>query len=218
MENQNHFIITISRGYGSGGRTIGIMLSKMLGVEYYDRDLIRIASIESGINETLFAQSDEKVKASMRLRSAGGPNYFSGDMISAESPNFLSDKNLFNFQAQVIKDLANRESCIIIGRAADYILQDHPHAIHVNIQAEFDDMVRSAMEVTGLPEKEAQKTVRRINKERADYYYYYTGRRWDDELNYDLSLNTSRMSRELCAKTIVAYMNLKLGMDVKVEL
>lgn len=212
----DHFVITISRGYGSGGKTIGRMLSQMLGVEYYDRDLIRMASDESGINEVLFAQSDEKVKASARLRSAGGPNY-SGGLISPDSPSFISDANLYNYQARVIRDLADRESCIIIGRAADYLLQDHPRAIHVNIQAEFNDCVRSVMQVTGLPEKEAQKAVRRTDKARADFYYYYTGRRWDDELNYDLTLNTSRMSRDLCARTIIAYMQLKLGIEVPIQ-
>lgn len=213
MEN---FVITISRGYGSGGRTIGIMLSKLLGVEYYDRDLIKMASDESGINESLFAQSDEKVKTSARIRSGGGPN-FSGGLISPDSPNFISDANLYNYQARVIKDLAERESCIIIGRGADYLLQDHPRAIHVNIQSDFEDMVYSVMEVTGLPEKEAQKAVRRTNKARADFYYYYTGRRWDDELNYDLTFNTSRMSREQCARTIIAYLKIKLGVDVAIQ-
>lgn len=210
----DHFVITISRGYGSGGKTIGKMLSQMLGVEYYDRDLIRMASDESGINEVLFAQSDEKVKTSARLRSAGGPNY-SGELISPDSPSFISDANLYNYQARVIRDLADRESCIIIGRAADYLLQDHPRAIHVNIQAEFNDCVRSVMQVTGLPEKEAQKAVRRTDKARADFYYYYTGRRWDDELNFDLTLNTSRMSREVCARTIIAYLRCKLGIPLE---
>lgn len=212
----DHFVITISRGYGSGGRSIGVMLSKMLGVEYYDRDLIRMASDESGINEVLFAQSDEKVKTSARLRSAGGPNY-SGGLIAPDSPSFISDANLYNYQARVIRDLAEHESCIIIGRASDYLLQDNPRAIHVNIQADFDDCVRSVMQLTGLPEKEAQKTVRKTDKARADFYYYYTGRRWDDELNYDLTLNTSRMSRELCARTIIAYLQLKLGLRLELN-
>lgn len=212
----DNFVITISRGYGSGGRSIGILLSKMLGVEYYDRDIIRMASDESGINETLFAQSDEKVKASARIRSAGGPNY-SGGLISPESPSFISDANLYNYQARIIRELADRESCIIIGRASDYLLQNHPRTVHVNIQAEFDDCVRSVMQVTGLPEKDAQKAVRKTDKARADFYYYYTGRRWDDELNFDLTLNTSRMSRELCARTIIAYLQMKLGITLDVK-
>ncbi len=212
----DNYVITISRGYGSGGKTIGTMLSKMLGVEYYDRNIIRMASDESGINEALFAQSDEKVKTTARLRSAGGPNY-SGGLITPESPNFVSDANLYNYQARVIRELAEKESCVIIGRASDYLLQDCPNAIHVNIQAEFDDCVRAVMQTTGLPEKEAQKAVRKTDKARADFYYYYTGRRWDDELNYDLTLNTSRMSRELCARTIIAYLQLKLGIEVKLH-
>ncbi len=212
----DNYIITISRGYGSGGRSIGVLLSKMLAIPYYDRDLIRMASDESGINEVLFAQSDEKVKTSARLRSVGGPN-FTGELISPESPNFVSDANLYNYQARVIRELAEKESCVIIGRASDYLLQDCPNAIHVNIQAEFVDCVRMAMQYTGLPEKEAQKAVRKTNKARADFYYYYTGRRWDDELNYDLTLNTSRMSQELCARTIIAYLQMKLGIQLEIH-
>jgi hypothetical protein len=210
----DNYVITISRGYGSGGRKIGILLSEMLGIPYYDRDIIRMASDDSGINEALFAKSDEKVKTSARLRSAGGPN-FSGALITPDSPNFVSDANLYNYQARVIRKLAETESCIIIGRAADYLLQDSPNAIHVNIQADFEDCVKAVMVEMNMTEKDAQRTVRRTDKARADFYYYYTGRRWDDELNYDLTLNTSRMSRELCAKTIIAYLKLKFGVVVQ---
>lgn len=111
------FVITIARGYGSGGRTIGKLLSKKLNIPFYDRELIYMASEESGINIELFGKTDEKVRKGF----FDPPTCkYTGELIPPESGDFVSDKNLFNYQAKIIKELADRESCIIVGRCADF--------------------------------------------------------------------------------------------------
>lgn len=208
MEN---FVVTISRGYGSGGKQIGIMLAEQLGVEYYDQDILRFASDDSGINLSLFAKSDERVRAGASLRASLSGGAYDGTVIAPDKKSFVSDENLFNYQAKVIKELAAKESCVIIGRAADYLLEGVPNVLRINIQASFEDSVRTVMARSVISEKEAQKLVRRIDKERADFYYYYTGRRWDDEMNFDLTINTSRIDWPTAVKLIRSYMELKLG-------
>lgn len=205
------FVVTISRGYGSGGKQIGIMLAKELGVEYYDQDIINFASEDSGINVALFAQNDERVKAIAALKASLGGAAYEGGVIPPDKKSFVSNENLFNYQAKIIKELAEKENCVIIGRAADYLLKDCDHVVRVNIQAAFEDCVEVVMERSHVPVKEAMKMIRKIDKERADFYHYYTGGRWDDELNYDLTLNTSFMSWEMAVKVIRNYMELKLG-------
>lgn len=204
-----HFVITISRGYGSGGKQIGIMLAKELGVEYYDQDITRFASEDSGINEALFAQSDEKVKGGAALMAGLSGGAYDHKVISPNKKGFVSDSNLFNYQAKTIKELARKESCVIIGRAADYVLEGEPDVIRVNIQARFEDCVKTVMVRSCISQKEATKMIRRIDKERADFYHYYTGRDWDDELNYDLTINTSLMDWTTAVKLIRSYIEIR---------
>ena len=108
------FVITVARGYGSGGKTIGKMLAEDLGVKYYDMELLRLASDESGINEHLFAEVDEKLKTPRLFKPR--KSAYTGEVIPPDSEDFVSDQNLFNYQAKVIRDLAEKESCVIIGR------------------------------------------------------------------------------------------------------
>ena len=113
-------VITIARSYGSGGRTLGKLLAEELGINCYDREILRMASDDSGINEALFGQTDEKLKKSPLFRIAR-KNPYKGGVIPPESADFVSDDNLFNYQAKVIRELAEEESCIIIGRCAENV-------------------------------------------------------------------------------------------------
>ena len=122
-------IITIARGMGSGGRTIGKMLSEQLGIKYYDKELIKLASEESGINEAFFGRVDEKIKTSFIRR--GG--VYKGGIIDPSSKDFTSDANLFNFQAKIIKELAEKEPAVIVGRCADFVLSEHDDVIRLFI-------------------------------------------------------------------------------------
>lgn len=199
------FIVTIARGYGSGGRTIGKMLSERLGVEFYDRDLIKLASEESGINEALFGESDEKTK------SLFGSKKYKGEVITPDKKSFTSEENLFNYQAMIIKKLAEEQSCIIVGRCADYILRDNPNAVRVFVFADEENCVKNIAEVKGiLDRKEALKKMTSIDKERAAYYKAHTGHEWIDARNYDLCLNSGDLGFEKCVDIISDYIDIKL--------
>ena len=188
-------VITIARSYGSGGRTLGVRLADKLGINCYDREILRMASDESGINEALFGEADEKLKKSPLL-SILRKNPYKGGVIPPESSDFVSDDNLFNYQAKVIKELAEQESCIIIGRCADYILKDNPNVLRLFFYAPLEDCVKRVMNQNGLSEKEAIKKIEKIDKYRAEYCRYYTGRDWNDARNYDFCLDTTSMSYE----------------------
>jgi cytidylate kinase len=201
------YVITIARGYGSGGRTIGKMLSEELGIPYYDRDLLRLASDDSGINEQLFAKADEKLKKSPLFSIAH--NVYKGELIPPDSDDFVSNDNLFNYQAKIIKELANTETCIIIGRCADYILKDYPNVVRVYVHAPLDSCINTLKEMFGKPEKEIVKQIASIDKHRAEYYKYYTGRDWEDAKNYDLCLNSNHLGFEKCVEIVKAYLAIR---------
>lgn len=202
------FIITIARGYGSGGRTIGQMLSKKLGIEFYDKDLIKLASEESGINEALFGQNDEKTKAGV----FGKTGVYKGGVIPPDKKSFTSEENLFNYQAMVMKKLADEKSCIIVGRCADFVLSGRTDVVRVFVYADEENCVRNVAEVKGITDRrEALKKIAVIDKERAAYYKAHTGREWIDARNYDLCLNSGDLGFDKCVDIIVNYIKIKLG-------
>ena len=198
-------VITIARSYGSGGRTMGKLLAKELNLKYYDRELLRIASDKSGINESLFGEADEKVKSSLLFRIAR--KAYNGEPISPDSDDFVSNDNLFRFQAKVIKELAGEEDCVIIGRCADYILKDNPDVIRLYCYAPLEDCIERERALSGSSEREIIKKIQRIDKHRADYYKYYTGSEWNDARNYDLCLNTSSMSYDELIQVVKSYIS-----------
>lgn len=201
------FVITIAREYGSGGRTIGQMLAKDLGVEYYDKDLIIKASEESGINIDLFANADERSKSIFKKFKK--KNY-GGEVLSPSHKDFNSEENLFNYQAKIIRDLADKESCIIIGRAADFILKDRKDVISVFVHAPEEFLMEQAAKKISKSGKDLERFISKIDKERAEYYKAHTGREWTDARNYDLCLDSSKLGFEKCVEEIKAYMNVKL--------
>ncbi|MDE7014624.1 MAG: cytidylate kinase-like family protein [Kineothrix sp.] len=203
----NKVVITIARQYGSGGRTVGEMLSKDMGIHYYDKELIKLASEESGINERLFVNADEKVKMTKLFKMV--KNIYTGQLIPPESDNFVSDKNLFNYQAKVIKNLAEEESCVIVGRCADYVLKDYDNVLSVFVHAPKDYCMEQAAKKVSMPSKELEKYIAKIDKSRADYYKFYTGREWTDARNYDLCLDSSKLGFERCVEEIKAYIKVR---------
>lgn len=189
-------VITIARSYGSGGKTLGKLLADKMGINCYDREIIRMASDSSGINEELFGRVDEKLKKSPLFGIVRSNPYKGNGVIPPESSNFVSDDNLFNYQAQVIKELAEKESCVIIGRCADYVLKDNPNVIRLYLYAPLEDCIKRVMAQNSITEKETIKKIETIDKYRSDYYKYYTGKEWNDARNYDFCLNTTSMSYE----------------------
>ena len=197
-------IITIARGIGSGGRTVGKMLSEDMGIKYYDKELIKLASDESGINERFFGLVDEKLKGSF-LRKGG---VYKGELLDPDDHDFTSDRNLFNYQAKIIKQLADREPAVIVGRCADYILRDRKDVLKVFIYSDMETAVKNIVDLYGVSVKEAVKIIEKTDKERSDYYRHYTGRDWTNAKNYNLCLDTSDMSYDKCVDIIKGYIKL----------
>lgn len=202
----SNYVVTIARGFGSGGRTIGKMLAERLDIDYYDSELIRLASEESGINLELFGKADEKGKINLFKRY----NQSYGEwVLPPDSADFVSNDNLFNYQAKIIRDLAEKKSCVLIGRCSDYILKDHPRTVRVFTYADYDTCLKNVTELYGIRPADAKAKIESIDKGRASYYKYYTGKVWDDASNYDLCINTSKITFEQALDLIDDYLKIR---------
>lgn len=202
-------IITIARQYGSGGKTIGQMLARDLGIPFYSREILRLASDESGIREELFNQADEKLRNNPLFGAS--KKVYTGGLIPPDSEEFVSDENLFNYEAKVIKELAEKESCVIVGRCADFVLKDRSDVVSVFFHAPKDYCMARAMERNSMTEKEMEKFIAKTDKYRGDFYHYYTGNTWNDARNYDLCLNSEKLGFEKCVEEIKAYIKIRFG-------
>ena len=200
-------VICINREYGSGGRTIGEMLSEDLGIHYYDKGILKLASDDSGINQRLFEQADAKFRGTTLFRAA--KKVYNGELIPPESNDFTSDQNLFNYQAKVIRELAEEESCIIVGRCGGYILRDNPRAVRVFVHAPHYFLMEEAAKRKSLPRRELERWVDMENRRRAEYNLYYSGWKWDDAHNYDLCVDASKLGFEKCVEIIKGYLKVR---------
>ena len=197
-------VVTIARGLGSGGRTMGKMLAEELGWSYYDKELLELASMDSGINESFFVKADEIARRSKLFRSKR--NVFDGQTISPASDDFTSGENLFRYQAKVIRSLAETENCVIVGRCANFVLRDMSNVVKVYVHAPEDVCVRRMMRLQGLTQQEASELVQTTDRRRGEYYEYFTGHSWKDADWYDLCLDSSKLGYEKCIALIKSYL------------
>ena len=202
------FVLAITRTCGSGGTTIGSMLAKEYQIGLYDRQLMSLASEDSGISEALFASADESVKNTLLYRVSR--KVYNGELIPPESGNFTSDNNLFNYQAKILKEMARTDSYVVIGRAADFILQDNPNMISIFLHADQEISVRHIMEEKNVTEKQAEKYRKKMDRYRSQYYKYHTGKVWRCPDNYDLCLDTGKLGYEDCVRLIMEYVAMRI--------
>ncbi|MBE6535708.1 MAG: cytidylate kinase-like family protein [Ruminococcaceae bacterium] len=195
-------VITIARGFGSGGRTIGKLLAQRLDIDYYNDDLIKLASEESGINLELFGKADERVKTNLFKRYKRSYGEW---VLSPDSDQFVSDDNLFNYQAKIIREVADKSPCVIVGRCSDYILRERDDVARIFVYADRPTCINHVTELYGMKESDAIKKIESIDKTRAIYYKYYTNREWSDVSNYDLCLNTTNISFDKAVDIICDY-------------
>ena len=208
--SEKHFAIAITRTCGSGGGSyVGKKLAKDYGIDVYDRKLLRLASEDSGINETVFAQADENTRKTWLYRVSR--KVYDGRLIPPESGNFLSDQNLFNYQSKVLRELLECESYVCIGRAADFVLQDKPNVLTVYLDAPYEARVAREMERQGISRGEAGRYIDRLDRYRESYYKYHTGRQWKRMENYDLCLDTATLGLDNCVEIIKKVVELKFG-------
>lgn len=196
-------IITISREFGSGGHEIGKQAAERLGIECYDSRLIRMASEKSCISEKYLKDVDEK-RANPWLYTV--PSEYADEMTGFGLP--LNDM-LFNVQSQIIRQLAHQESCIIIGRCADSVLADYPGVISFFIHADWPDRVARIMERQNLKEREAESLIRRMDKQRALYYNFFSDKKWGRPESFDIMVNSSHVGMEGCVRMICSFFDKK---------
>ena len=210
----DNFVITIARGFGSGGKQIGLALSKQLGIPCYESQILSMASNYSGINKDLYFQVDEKLRGYhliKRLMKSENKD----DIVEPTDKSFISDVNLYNIQAKIIKELAKQQSCIIIGKCANHLLRDYDNTVSVYIEAPRAFCVKNVIERLGVTEEEAHRMIYQTDRYRADYYKYYTGGETrTNPVLYDMTLNSDRMGMDKCTELIIQYPKIKLGEDI----
>ncbi|MGN0592173.1 MAG: cytidylate kinase-like family protein [Ruminococcus sp.] len=211
MEN---YVITIARGFGSGGKQIGLQLSKQLGIPCYESQILAMASNYSGINKDLFFQVDEKLRGYHLIKRLMRANN-RDDIVEPTERSFISDVNLYNIQAKIIRELGKNQSCIIIGKCANHLLRDYENVVSVYIEAPRAYCVKNVTDRLGVTEDEAHKMIYQTDRYRADYYKYYTGGEvWTNPVLYDMTLNSERIGESKCTELIIQYLKIKLGDDI----
>lgn len=204
----DNFIITVARGFGSGGKETAVKIAEELGINCYENRILTLASQLSGYDESKFLEADEKLKGgflSQALRS----------LPMSKSPipkldTFASDSTLYDFQVKIIKQLAQTESCVIVGKCADYILKDYPNVISIYIEAPRPYCRARIMKKMNIGPDEADRLISRTDRYRADYYRFYTdGNYWTNPVNYDLTFNIERVGQEKVIQIVKEYVKIK---------
>ncbi len=200
------FHINIGRQIGSGGLEIGQKLAKQLGITFYDRELIEIASEESGLGKEFFEKADEKDSHSIfggmfGMRSSLIDQIYTG--------YFLSNENIFQIQSEIIWKIAEKESCIFVGRCADYVLKDFECNLNVFITADMDDRIKRVAEMHQLSTEKAEVFIEKMDKKRASYYNYFSNKTWGDAGSYHLCLNSSLLGTDGIADLIKSIVKSK---------
>ena len=199
----NNLIITIGREYGTGGREIGQKLALRLGIPFYDRELITRAAKKTGFDEKLFEQLDKRATNSF---------LYSLTMFGSVGLNGMSlTDQLYLAQSNIIREMAEDSSCVIVGRCAEYVLKDYDNVLSVFIHAPHEYCMEQAAKKQSMGSKELERYFQKIDKHRADYHKYYTGLDWTDARNYDLCLDSSKLGFERCVQEIMSYINVRFN-------
>lgn len=198
-------IITITRQFGSGGHDIGKALAERLGISFYDKELISIAAKESGVSPEVFENADEKAANSL-LYSLSTGLYSFGNNFSSMGDLPLNDR-LYIIQHRIIKELAEKEDFVVVGRCADYVLKDNPKLVKVFIYADIDSRVKRVIERNEIDPARAKQAVLKMDKRRANYYSFYSGNKWGLADNYDLCINSTHLNTDQAVDIIMDYLN-----------
>lgn len=201
---KNNYVINIGRQLGSGGREVGEKLAKRLGIAFYDKELLKLASEESGLCHECFEKADE--------RASKG---FAGMMLGMRIPfisegtiplaSCLDNDSLFKVQSDVIRQLAEKNSCLFVGRCADYILREHPRCVNIFISASNEDRIERISKKSGVTRQEAIHLMEKADKQRAEYYNFYSNKRWGRAETYHLCINSSQLGIEATVDFIEAF-------------
>lgn len=203
------FVVTFARGFGTGGKEIASKLAADLGIHCYENRILTLASQMSGLDEKLFEEVNEKIRANGSFASflKGLPR---SKHYITRNEKFVSDDTLFEYQKKIIENLADTESCVIVGKCADWVLRGRENVVSIYVEAPRDFCVKRTMEHMGVNEETANATIEHTDKYRADYYKYYTnGNYWTNPVNYDMTLNSEKIGIDDCVKLIKEYLKIK---------
>lgn len=189
MDKTDHrIVLTIGRQFGSGGREIGKKLADALGIKYYDKELMAIAAKESGLCEDVFRKADERASNSLAYAFTTGYSYMG---MFTPYADILSNDRLFEFQSDAIRKLAESESCVLVGRCADYILRDDPDCLSFFIHGSKESRIQRIISRQEITVEAAEELMEKTDKSRAAYYNYYTNKVWGMACSYNFSIDSS---------------------------
>lgn len=200
-------IYTIGREFGSGGREVGEKLAAKLGIKLYDKELLQQAAKDSGFCEEIFENHDEKPTNSF-LYSLVMDTYSVSGYSAAPFLDMPLNHKVFLAQFETIKKIAEKESCVIVGRCADYALSDNPDCINVFIHADMDIRIKNVSKNLNITENKARDIINKTDKQRASYYNYYTSKKWGDSKSYNLSLDAGKLGTDNCVEMILKFREL----------
>ena len=200
-------IYTIGREFGSGGKEVGQKLADRLGIKLYDKELLQQAAKDSGFCEEIFENHDEKPTNSF-LYSLVMDTYSVSGYSAAPFLDMPLNHKVFLAQFETIKKIAENESCVIVGRCADYALSDNPDCSNVFIHADMDIRIKNVSKKLNITENKARDIINKTDKQRASYYNYYTSKRWGDSKSYNLSLDSGKLGTDNCVELILKYREL----------
>ena len=200
-------IYTIGREFGSGGREVGEKLAAKLGIKLYDKELLQQAAKDSGFCEEIFENHDEKPTNSF-LYSLVMDTYSVSGYSAAPFLDMPLNHKVFLAQFETIKKIAEKQSCVIVGRCADYALSDNPNCINVFIHADLDVRIKNVSRNLNITENKARDIINKTDKQRASYYNYYTSKKWGDSKSYNLSLDAGKLGTDNCVEMILKFREL----------
>lgn len=200
-------IYTIGREFGSGGREVGEKLAAKLGIKLYDKELLQQAAKDSGFCEEIFENHDEKPTNSF-LYSLVMDTYSVSGYSAAPFLDMPLNHKVFLAQFETIKKIAEKESCVIVGRCADYALSDNPNCINVFVHADLDVRIKNVSRNLNITENKARDIINKTDKQRASYYNYYTSKKWGDSKSYNLSLDAGKLGTDNCVEMILKFREL----------
>lgn len=200
-------IYTIGREFGSGGREVGEKLAAKLGIKLYDKELLQQTAKDSGFCEEIFENHDEKPTNSF-LYSLVMDTYSVSGYSAAPFLDMPLNHKVFLAQFETIKKIAEKESCVIVGRCADYALSDNPDCINIFIHADLDVRIKNVSRNLNITENKARDIINKTDKQRASYYNYYTSKKWGDSKSYNLSLDAGKLGTDNCVEMILKFREL----------
>ena len=207
----DNFVINVGRQLGSGGREISAELAKRLGIAYYDKELLNVASEESGLSKEFFEKADEQASQPLAGNLFGLRFPFSGNA-AMNTMNYLSNDALFQMQSDAIRKLASEKSCLFIGRCADYILRDNPHCVNIFISASLPFRVERISRIENISATKAEEKINHVEKRRAEFYNYYSNKRWGAAESYHLCIDSSMLGIAKTTDFIEEFVRAKLSL------